>query len=203
MAVYGLTGGIGTGKSTVCTFLQEQGIPVIGADEVGRQVVARGSAGLAEIVAAFGPEILDASGALERAKLGALVFGDPAKRRQLEAIMHPLVKKHSQAMFAELTRSGIPIIVYESALLFETQRHHEMQGVIVVTANEEQRVQRVRQRDNVAEEQVRARMRAQMDDSQKRQMADYVLDNSGDLQQLRQQVLRLVATLRQAQGVVL
>lgn len=201
MAVYGVTGGIGTGKSTVCQLLQEQGIPVVGADEVGRQVVAKGSEGLAAIVAAFGESVLDATGALDRAKLGAVVFGDVAKRRQLERLLHPLVKKRSQAIFAELTQSGAPIVVYESALLFETERQHEMRGVIVVTAEEAQRVQRVQQRDHASEAQVRARMQAQMDDTHKRQMANYVLDNSGDLEHLRQQVQHLVATLRQAEGI--
>jgi dephospho-CoA kinase len=197
MALYGLTGGIGAGKSTVCRLLEEQGVTVVGADDVGRQVVAPGSEGLAAIVAAFGPEVLDDSGALNRRALGALVFGDAAKRRQLEDIMHPLVKQRSQAIFAELARAGVPIIVYESALLFETDRHLEMQGVIVVTANEAARVARVQQRDGSTEAAVRARIQAQMDEAKKRQRADYVLDNNGDLDDLRRQVQALVAQLRQ------
>jgi dephospho-CoA kinase len=202
MAVFGLTGGIGSGKSTVCRLLQDLGITVVLADDVGRQVVAKGSAGLAAIVAAFGPEVLDSGGALKRSKLGALVFGDAAKRRQLENIMHPLVKQHSQAIFAELTRQGVPIIVYESALLFETQRQHEMQGTIVVTASEAQRVARVQQRDGCTEAAVRARMQAQMDEAEKRRLADYILDNNGALQDLRRQVQELVAKLRQSVGRV-
>ena len=125
MAVYGLTGGIGAGKSTVCQLLQELGVAVVFADDVGRQVVARSSNGLATVVAAFGEEILDNNGALDRRKLGSLVFSNPDKRRQLEAILHPLVKQHSQAMFRELSDQGQSIVVYESALLFESQRHHE------------------------------------------------------------------------------
>jgi dephospho-CoA kinase len=199
MALYGLTGGIGAGKSTVCRLLEEQGVTVVGADDVGRQVVAPGSEGLAAIVAAFGPEVLDDSGALNRRALGALVFGDAAKRRQLEDIMHPLVKQRSQAIFAELARAGVPIIVYESALLFETDRHLEMQGVIVVIANEAARVARVQQRDGSTEAAVRARIQAQMDEAEKRQRADYVLDNNGDLDDLRRQVQTLVAQLRQAE----
>lgn len=198
MAVYGLTGGIGAGKSTVCSLLQELGVAVVKGDEVGRQVVAKDSDGLAAIVSAFGEDILDSSGALDRRKLGALVFDDAAKRRQLEEIMHPLVKQCSRAIFEELTRNGVPIIVYESALLFETQRHHEMQGTIVVSASAAQRVARVQQRDGSTAEEVRARIRAQMPEAEKCRLADYVLDNNGDLQDLRRQVQALVATLRQA-----
>ena len=199
MAVFGLTGGIGAGKSTVCRMLQELGLTVVAADEVGRQVVAPGSAGLATIVAAFGADILDSTGALERRKLGALVFGDAAKRRQLEDLMHPLVKQHTQALFAALHAAGVPIIVYESALLFETERQHEMRGTVVVTADEAQRVARVQQRDGVTPEQVRARIRAQMDEEAKCRLADYVLENTGDEQALRQQVEALVVKLRQSQ----
>lgn len=202
MAVYGLTGGIGAGKSTVCQFLQELGITVVAADAVGRQVVAPGSTGLAAIVATFGDAMLDASGALDRRKLGTMVFAEPAKRRQLEDIVQPLVKQRSQALFAELTQAGVPIVVYESALLFETQRHHEMHGTILVVAEEAQRIQRVQQRDSSAEAQVRARIQAQMDDTAKRQLANYIVENNGDLQNLHQQVERLVTALRQAQDAV-
>lgn len=198
MAVYGLTGGIGVGKSTVCQLLQEAGVAVVFADEVGRQVVARESDGLAAIVSAFGKGILDSSGALDRKALGALVFRDADKRRQLEAMLHPLVKQRSQAMFRELIDKGEPIVVYESALLFESQRHLEMQANILVTASEALRVARVQQRDGCTEEDVRARIKAQMDETEKRRMADYVLDNNGDIEALRQQVEALVATLRAA-----
>jgi dephospho-CoA kinase len=198
MVLYGLTGGIGAGKSTVCRLLQELGIAVVAADDVGRQVVAPGSEGLTAIVAAFGPEVLDSNGVLNRRQLGTLVFGEAGKRRQLEDIMHPLVKQYSRVIFAELTRAGVPLIVYESALLFETDRHLEMQGVIVVTASEAQRVARVQQRDGSTEAAVRARLHAQMDEAEKRQRADYVLENDGDLHDLRRQVQALVETLRQA-----
>jgi dephospho-CoA kinase len=195
---YGLTGGIGAGKSTVCQFLQQEGVPVVSADEVSRQVVAKGSDGLVAIVAAFGPEILDSTDALNRRKLGALVFNDAAKRRELENIMQPLLKHHSRAMFADLARKGEVIIVYESALLFESQRHFEMQGIIVVTASEAQRVACVQQRDGCTEAEGRARMRAHMHEAEKRRRADYILDNNGDVEDLRRQVRALVSTLRQA-----
>lgn len=196
MAVYGLTGGIGAGKSTVCRLLQEAGVAVVFADEVGRQVVARQSDGLAAIVSTFGKQVLDSSGALDRKALGALVFHNADKRRQLESILHPLVKQRSQAMFRELLEQGNPIVVYESALLFESQRHLEMQANILVTASEALRVARVQQRDGCTAEDVRARINAQMDEAEKCRMADYILDNNGDIEALRQQVQALVATLQ-------
>jgi len=104
-------------------------------------------------------------------------------------------------MFAELTHVGVPIIVYESALLFETERHHEMDGIILVTANETQRVARVQQRDGCTETEVRARIQAQIDEAEKRRLADDILDNSSDIQDLKRQVQDLVSTLRHAVGL--
>jgi dephospho-CoA kinase len=176
--------------------VKEQQVAVWQRPKRGRDVVAPGSDGLARIVDTFGSEVLDRTGALDRRKLGALVFADPEKRRQLEAIMHPLVQQYSRAQFAQLSRDGAPIVVYESALLFESKRHLEMQGSIFVSANEAQRVARVQARDGSREEEVRARMRAQMDEAAKRQLADYVLDNNGDLQALRRQVEDLVPILK-------
>ena len=163
MSIYGLTGGIGVGKSTVANIFQESGIPVVLADDVGRQVAAKGSDGLAEIVRSFGADILDANGELDRRKLGTLIFNNPDRRRHLEGILHSRVRDLSQELFRNLEQVGNQIVIYESALLYETQRHTEMRGVILVTASEEQRIARVRSRDGSDEEDVRKRIRAQMD----------------------------------------
>ena len=197
MSVYGLTGGIGAGKSTVANIFQESGIPVVLADEVGRQVASKGSGGLAEIVKAFGSDVLDSTGELDRRKLGTLVFNNPVKRLQLESILHPRVRDHSRELFKNLEQAGNQIVVYESALLFETQRHTEMKGVILVTAGEEQRIARVRNRDGSNEEDVRKRIRAQMDQEEKRNLAHYVVENNGDMQTLRNNVNSLIAQLHQ------
>ena len=197
MSVYGLTGGIGVGKSTVAGIFQEAGIPVVFADEVGRQVAAKGSGGLAEIVKSFGSEVLDDTEELDRRKLGTLIFNDPDKRLHLEGILHPRVRDHSRELFSSLEDAGNKIVVYESALLYETQRHTEMSGVILVTAGEEQRIDRVRSRDGSDEEDVRKRIRAQMDEEEKRGLADYIVDNSGDLEALRSNVNSLIAQLLQ------
>mgnify|MGYP002525465255 FL=1 len=195
MSVYGLTGGIGAGKSTVANMFQESGIPVVLADDVGREVASKGSDGLAEIVRSFGPDVLDSNGELDRRKLGTLIFNDPDRRRELEAISHPRVRDQSRELFSQLEQAGNQIVVYESALLYETQRHTEMRGVILVTASEEQRIARVRSRDGSEEEAVRQRIKAQMDDEEKRGLADYIIENNGDLQVLRREVDSLIELL--------
>ena len=199
MSVYGLTGGIGVGKSTVANIFQESGIPVVLADDVGRQVAVKGSDGLAEIVSSFGADILDANGELDRRKLGTLIFNNPDRRRHLEGILHPRVRALSQELFRNLEQVGNQIVIYESALLYETQRHTEMRGVILVTASEQQRIARVRSRDGSDEEDVRKRIRAQMDEEEKLGLADHVVDNSGDLQALHSNVSSLISELRQQQ----
>ena len=197
MSVYGLTGGIGAGKSTVANIFQESGVPVVSADEVGRQVASKGSDGLAEIVRSFGADVLDDTGELDRRKLGTLIFDNPDRRRQLENILHPRVRDHSRKLFNDLEQAGNKLVVYESALLYETQRHTEMSGVILVTASEEQRIARVQARDGSGEEEVRKRIKAQMDEEEKRGLADYIIDNNGDLQALRKNVNSLIARLLQ------
>lgn len=195
MSVYGLTGGIGAGKSTVANMFQESGIPVVLADDVGREVASKGSDGLAEIVRSFGPDVLDGNGELDRRKLGTLIFNDPDRRRELEGILHPRVRDQSRELFSQLEQAGNQIVVYESALLYETQRHTEMRGVILVTASEEQRIARVRSRDGSEEEAVRQRIKAQMDDEEKRGLADYIIENNEDLQALRREVDSLIEQL--------
>ena len=195
MSVYGLTGGIGAGKSTVANMFQESGIPVVLADDVGREVASKGSDGLAEIVRSFGPDVLDGNGELDRRKLGTLIFNDPDRRRELEGILHPRVRDQSRELFSQLEQAGNKIVVYESALLYETQRHTEMRGVILVTASEEQRIARVRTRDGSEEEAVRQRIKAQLDEEEKRGLADYIVENNGDLQALRREVDSLIEQL--------
>jgi dephospho-CoA kinase len=201
MSVYGLTGGIGAGKSTVASMFQESDIAVVLADEVGRQVASKGSEGLSEIVTSFGADVLDSMGELDRRKLGKEIFNDSAKRRQLEHILHPRVRQYSRELFDELEQAGNQIVIYESALLFETKRHTEMRGVILVTASEEQRIARVQTRDGSDLKDVRRRIRAQMDEEEKRNRADYIIHNDEDIQTLRRQVSSLISQLlRQERG---
>lgn len=197
MSVFGLTGGIGAGKSTVAGLFQEAGIPVVFADDVGREVVSKGSEGLSAIVDLFGSDVLDDTGSLDRRKLGGIVFNDPAERTRLESILHPLVQDHSRELFAQLKDAGNQIIIYESALLFETNRHTEMHGVILVSASEETRIARVQERDGSNAEDVRSRIQAQMADDDKRKLCGYFIENDEDIERLRAQVESLISQLVQ------
>lgn len=196
MDVYGLTGGIGSGKSAAAEMFEERGIPVVSADELSRIVVTPGSEGLGAVVAAFGEGVLDAGGELNRRKLGAIVFKDPAQRQRLEAILHPRIRDRFQDVLATLAAAGHNLVIYEVPLLFETGLDRQVKAVILVSAPEAQRIARVMARDRLTEAEVRARLAAQMDDATRRARAHFILDNDGDLERLREQVDALIPALR-------
>lgn len=203
MDVYGLTGGIGSGKSTVASLLEEYGVPVVSADELSRVVVAPGSEGLRQVVAEFGEGVLDDRGELDRASMASVVFRDPEKRRRLEEILHPRIRERFEQVLDALEKAGHEVAIYEVPLLFEKNLQGEMKAVILVTAPEHVRMARVRARDDVTETEVRARMSAQMDEGQKRRRADYVIENDGNLDDLRREVEFLLARFLRVGGVVL
>lgn len=194
LRLIGLTGGIGAGKSTVGRLLAARGFPVIDADELARAAVAPGTPGLAEVAAAF-PDAIDAAGRLDRGRLGARVFGDPAARARLEAILHPRIAALSKERAAALARAGHRAAFYEASLLVETGRHHEVDGLLVVDAPEALRLARVAARDHVPLDAVRARMAAQLPMSEKRRWATAVIENDGDQAALEAQVDRALAAL--------
>jgi dephospho-CoA kinase len=189
--IVGLTGGIGTGKSTVGRILEEEGVPVVDADRIARDVVEPGTEGLAEVVSAFGADVLDAEGRLDRGKLAQRVFGDDAARKKLESILHPRIAQASMARFAEHERAGHPYVVYEATLLVENGTHRMMGALIVVTASEATQIARVRERDAFDEAAVRARIAAQLPLSEKVKVADYVIENDGTLEELRARTLEV------------
>ncbi|WP_106089566.1 dephospho-CoA kinase, partial [Enhygromyxa salina] len=195
MEVYGLTGGIGSGKSTVASMLEEYGIPVVSADELSRMVVAPGSPGLADVVEAFGPEVLDERGELDRKKMGKIVFATPERRRQLEAILHPRIRERYEQVLDALEKAGHPVMVYEVPLLFEKKldQQDEMKAVILVAATADTRIARVKDRDALTTDDVLARMRTQMPEEEKRERADYIVHNDGDLDDLRREVEYLLS----------
>jgi dephospho-CoA kinase len=186
----GLTGGIGSGKSTVSRLLAGRGAVIVDADVIAREVVEPGTPGLAAVVDAFGPEVLTADGALDRPALAAVVFGDPEARRRLDAIVHPLVRGRA----TEITAAAPPdaVVVNDVPLLVETGQAAAYDLVLVVEADPETRVARLVQR-GLTEEDARARMSAQATDEQRRAVADVVLDNSGTPDQLESQVDRFWA----------
>jgi len=188
MQVVGLTGGIGSGKSTVAKIIEAYGLPVVSADELSRMVVAPGSRGLQAVVAAFGEGVLDATGALDRAKLAEIVFSAPARRLQLEKIVHPRIRERFEEVLDALEKAGQERVVYEVPLLFENDLHHMMDAVIVVTAREDLRIARVCERSGLSPEEVRARIAAQLDDASRQARANYVISNNGDIGDLQREV---------------
>jgi dephospho-CoA kinase len=186
----GLTGGIGSGKSTVSRLLAGHGAVIVDADAIAREVVEPGTPGLAAVVDAFGPEVLATDGSLERPALAAVVFGDPKARRRLDAIVHPLVRARATEVAAAAPPGAV--VVHDVPLLVETGQAAAYDLVLVVEADPDTRVARLVQRGLTAED-ARARMAAQATDEQRRAVADVVLDNSGTPDELEAQVDRLWA----------
>jgi dephospho-CoA kinase len=189
----GLTGGIGTGKSTVAAILRELGATVIDADEATRAVQAPGSEGLRQLVEAFGPGILRPGGELDRAALADIAFRDPALRERLNAIVHPLVRLWMAERAAEAAERGDPVAVMDIPLLFEARGAGAFETVLLVYAPEELQLRRLVELRGMTPGQARARIAAQMPIEEKRRLATHVIDNTGDLQALRAQVERVWA----------
>lgn len=194
-----LTGGIGSGKSTLADALEAQ-IPVLRADRLAAEVLAPGSEGLAAVVDHFGAELVDPSGALDRAQLGRLIFTDAQQKAALEDIVHPRVGALYQAAIDRLREQGESLVVYEIPLLLETGRQRDFDCVITVTAPLPLRVDRVVQRSGLTPQEVRARMANQVQDPARIDAADFVVHNDSGLEALRLQVPALLIALRERLG---
>jgi dephospho-CoA kinase len=179
----GLTGGIGSGKSTVSARLSERGAVVIDADLLAREVVAAGTPGLAEIVVAFGPDMVDDDGELDRAAMGRRVFGDDEARGRLEQIIHPRVR--ARAAEIEAAAGADAIVVHDIPLLVETGQAGSFDVVLVVDAPPELQVQRLVEQRGMSEDEARSRIAAQAGREQRLAAADHVLSNDGSLEQLQ------------------
>ena len=186
----GLTGGIGSGKSTVSALLAERGAVIVDADRIAREVVAPGTPGLAQVVEAFGEAVVAADGSLDRQALAAIVFGDAQARARLDGIVHPLVRARSLERLAAVPEGAV--VVNDVPLLVETGQAASYDLVLVVEADPATRISRLVQRGLSAED-ARARMAAQATDEQRRAVADVVLDNSGTQEELAEQVDRFWA----------
>lgn len=195
MRVFGLTGGIASGKSTVAKRFEARGIPVVYADELAREAVARGTPGLEAIVAAFGREVLDGNGDLDRKALGARVFGDEEARRRLNAIVHPTVASLAAQRFLEHGARGAKLVCYEVPLLVESGLQDALRPVVVVAAPEDVQVRRTMERDGLDEAAARARVRSQLPLEDKLRVADYVIENAGSLEALIQRTDEVVDRL--------
>ena len=202
----GLSGGIGTGKSTVARLLAAQGAVVIDADTMVHELQSRGSPLLAEIAAEFGPGVLDAEGGLDRAALGARVFRDPEARRRLEAIVHPKVGAEFARRIAAARASGARVLVLDIPLLFEGRRAGtgsaalmKFDATVLVYAPEKLQIERQMARDGCTREEAVHRVRAQLPIEEKKALADYVIDNSGSLEETERQVRELLSRLLAAE----
>ncbi len=184
MFLFGLTGGIASGKSAVAARFRARGVAVVDADVLAREVVLPGSAGLAAVVEAFGDGVLCADGTLDRAKLGDLVFADQAARGKLNAILHPRIAQAGLERARALAAEGEPLACYEAALLVENGLQDAFRPLVVVSASAEVQARRVATRDGVDAERARARIAAQMPLAEKVRVADFVIPNEGSLDEL-------------------
>jgi dephospho-CoA kinase len=183
--VIGLTGGIASGKSTVAGMLADKGAWVVDADQLARRAVEPGSLGIQEITGEFGPGVIAADGSLDRARLGELVFSDEDARRRLNSIVHPKVLELSQEQIRKADRAGARLVVYDVPLLFETGREGEFDAILLVAVDPVTQLGRLRQRSGLDESQARARIGSQMPLERKRELATWVIDNSGTLEETR------------------
>jgi dephospho-CoA kinase len=191
MRVIGLTGGIASGKSTAARTLAELGARIVDADQVARDIVAPGQPALAEIARTFGREMLLPDGTLDRKRLGAIIFADADQRRALNAITHPRIAAETQARLARLRAEGVPVAVYEAALLVENGVHKGLDGLLVVVCDEATQLKRLMGRDGYVEADARARIAAQAPMADKIAAATWVVDTSGPLADTKKQLARV------------
>ena len=187
MKVIALTGGIGTGKSTVSDLFKEKGVTVIDLDQLVRDLQKPGKDVYNRIVEAFGEEILDANGEIDRRKLGSIVFLDPEKRETLNKIVHPKVLSELKDRLFKLEKKGEKLIVVEIPLLYELGLQKLFDAVILVYAPEDLQIKRVMARDSLSKQEAINRINSQIPIEEKRKKAEYVIDNSGSLENTRQQ----------------
>jgi len=194
--IYGLTGGIAAGKSTVLKLFREHGFQVFDADSVAREVVVPGSIGLQQIIAQFGDEMLQSDGSLDRHKLGALVFSDPQQLQKLNSITRPLIKAKILKTVAEIKKSSSTTIsIFEIQLLFEGNYQDYFDGVISLYVNPQTQLQRLMKRNGLTKKVALERINAQMSMDEKKSRADFVIDNSEDLTHLANEFDKLVSQL--------
>ncbi len=188
MLVVGLTGGIGSGKSTVAKMFAELGVPVIDMDDIARELVAPGQPALQKIVEAFGAEVLDQSGQLARQALRQRIFNDPEQRKRLEAILHPLIRAEVQR---RIRQCQAPYCIVVIPLLIESGQQDLVDRVLVTDVPEAVQIERTRQRDRISEAEVRKILASQADRQSRLTVADDVLDTDTELANLKEKVAQL------------
>ncbi|MFM1986951.1 MAG: hypothetical protein RIS18_1168 [Actinomycetota bacterium] len=190
----GLTGGIGAGKSTVADLFSKNGAIVIRSDELARQVIEPQTPGFNKVISRFGNEILSDSGNIDRAKLAQIVFKDDKALKDLENIIHPLVRERTNQIMSQQTAETI--IVNEIPLLLEKQMQSLFDFLVIVISSEKNRLERLSQK-GISEEQSRARMSKQVDDDTRKAAADFLIINDGNFEQLENDVQKIWQTLQE------
>jgi dephospho-CoA kinase len=186
-----ITGGAGTGKSTVSRMFKELGAVVLDADQIAREAVAVDTPAWQELRRLFGPDFFHENGTLNRSKLAQRIFADPEARRQINALIHPLVAQELQEKVADLERRGVDLVLVEVPLLFETGREGSFDRVVVVSSSENDQIRRLKSRDHRGDEEIRGILQAQWPLADKVARADYVVDNGGELSFTQEQVKRI------------
>ena len=195
MILVGLTGGVGMGKSTAAKLLGARGVPVIDTDVLARQVVAPGQAALAEVRDRFGPEVIAPDGTLHRERVAQIVFVDPAKRRELEGILHPRIRERWLAQAEQWRSEGVPLGVVDIPLLYETDAAREFAAVICMACSLATQRQRLRER-GWSDSQIEQRTAAQWPIQKKMDLADYVIWTEPSLEVHEGQLERVLESLR-------
>ncbi len=195
MRIFGLTGGIGCGKSLVAGLIAEAGVPVVDADLIAREIVEPGTECHDEIIARFGESVVAADGRIDRKRLGGIVFADPARRAELESITIPKIRAGIEVALARLEAAGNQAAVVEAALLHENRRASRFESVICVSCDPEIQLRRIVARDGITVPEARQRIGAQMDSREKAGLSDHVIDNSGSRDDTIRQVSNLLERL--------
>jgi dephospho-CoA kinase len=203
MAYFGLTGGVASGKSTVARMLEGLGARIIDADRVGHELLRASQGTYHELLRGFGNEILDSRGEIDRRRLGAIVFADPAKLRDLNSILHPRIMARVEELAVQYhAENPCAVIVVDAALLFEAGIGGRFTKVLVVWCSPEQQIERLMAKTGLSPQEAEQRIAAQMPVDQKRRRADYEIDSSGSLEHTRAQVEALYPELqRLASGI--
>lgn len=197
MKIIGLTGGIGSGKSTVARSLQEHGYPIVDADHIAREIVEPGQPALAELTKEFGEDILNADGSLDRGLLASRAFTNKDTTQRLNDITHPRINQRTQELFDEARENGAEAVIYDMPLLIDKGLHKDMDATIVVHAAEHVRLERLTTKRGLDVDDVRRRINAQIDDETRKQHADILLDNNGTEEDLTKQITQAVDKIKQ------
>ncbi|CAM3753847.1 dephospho-CoA kinase [Mesobacillus zeae] len=191
--IIGLTGGIASGKSTVSWMLSERGLPIIDADVEARLAVQKGEKAYREIINEFGSSILDSAGEIDRAKLGGIIFNDEDKRRLLNGIVHPEVRKRMMEKRDESVLRGEQAVILDIPLLFESKLEYMVDKIILVFVNEETQLRRLMARNSLTETEAMARIQSQMPLKDKINLADRIIDNNGTTEETGRQLQHILS----------